>query len=115
MPRELTLLSTEPASPVHLILAAVEIDGDLVPRVLYDGWVTQLVDADDVAVISVELSRVIEDATDLERLTGLEALPLPFWLTEATAPWGRAGETGLAVMRALAGLVPGTLAVHEGG
>ena len=114
MPRELTLLSAEPATPVHLLLAAVEVDGDLVPRVLYDGWVTQLVDADDVAVLSLELSRVIEDASDLERLTGLEAPPVPCWLTEATAPWGRPGETGLAVMRAFAGLVPGTLAVHEG-
>ena len=112
MPRELTLVSAEPATGAHVLLAAVEVDGSLVPRLLYDGWVTQLVDGDDVAVVSVELSRFVEDATDLERLTGLRAPALPCWLTEATAPWGPAGEAGVAVVRELARLLDAALVVE---
>ena len=112
MPRELRLVSAEPATGAHVLLAAVEVDGSLVPRLLYDGWVTQLVDHDDVAVVSIEQSREIEDTTDLERLTGLRVPTGPCWLTEATAPWGPAGEVGIEVVRALARLLEAQLSVE---
>jgi hypothetical protein len=114
MPREISLVSTSPLTLEALVAAGVRVDGTLVPRTLFDGWLVQLVDVDDVAVLSVELSRRIEDAGDLERLTG----PLPttsaVWWTEATAPWGVRGESGVRIARALGEVLGARVLVHEG-
>ena len=88
MPRDISLVSTEPLTMPALVEAAVAVDGQLVPRVLFDGAAIQLVDSDDVAVITLELSRLIEDPYQVELIVGRLPLTGPVWWTEATAPWG---------------------------
>jgi hypothetical protein len=114
MPREIYLVSRDPMTLPELVEAAVAVDGTLVPRLLNEGAAIQLVDLDDVAVITLDSSRLIRDTTDLERITG----PLPaiteVWWTEATAPWGRAGEPGVAVARVLAERLGARISVEDG-
>ena len=114
MPREIVLASDQPVTAALLVQAAVQVDDTLVPRVLFAGWVTQLVDGDDVAVLSIELSRPLDDLYDVERLTGLAPEQDQIWWTEATAPWGPSGTTGVRVARALAELMLARIAVQEG-
>ena len=130
MPCEISLVSSSPVTLPVLVEAAVAVDGSLVPRRIFDGWATQLVDLHDVAVLTVELSRRIEDTFDIARLTRIAGLPdrlgLPgavveqarfaeeFWWTEATAPWGRAGEPGIRIARRLGELLSAQLLVEEG-
>ena len=119
MPRELTLVSTEPWTLPLLVPAAVRVDGTLAPRMLFDGWFTQLVDSADVAVLTVELSRCVDDPFDIERLTELPRggrLPTQaqVWWTEATAPWGPAGEPGVRIARNLAEVLGARLLVTDG-
>lgn len=102
MPREITFVSTEPLGFAALVDAGVEVDGSLVPRSVLEGWIIQLVDLDDRAVLSIEQSRQIDESYDVERMTGSQFFAQPLWWTEATAPWGRAGEKGVRIARALA-------------
>ena len=114
MPREISLVSVEPLTLTVLVEAAAQVDGTLVPRLLGHGAAIQLVDTDDLAVITVDTSRLVRDSYDVERVVG----PLPFdgdvWWTEATAPWGRAGEPGVAVARAAAQLLAAVIRVEDG-
>lgn len=114
MPREICLISDEPVTLPVLVEAGATVDGTLVPRALFDGWVIELVDVDDVAVLSIELSRPIEDAYDLARLTGRLTGAGAVWWTEATAPWGPRGEPGVRIARALADLLCARLILHDG-
>ena len=114
MPREISLVSTAPVTTALLVDAAVAVDGSLVPRLLHGGWATQLVDTADVAVLTIEQSRRFEDVSDLERLTGPLPTAGPLWWTEATAPWGLAGEPGVAIVRALGQLLGARLLVADG-
>jgi hypothetical protein len=114
MPREIYLVSTEPMTMAALVEAAVAVDGQLVPRVLFDGAAIQLVDVDDVAVITLELSRRIEDPYQLELLVGRLPLTGAVWWTEATAPWGRAGEAGVRVARELGDRLGARVSVEDG-
>ena len=114
MPREMYLVSTEPMTMPALIEAAATVDGQLVPRALFDGGAIQLVDTDDVAVITLELSRRIEDPYQLELLVGQLPLTGAVWWTEATAPWGPPGEAGVRVARALGERLGARVRVEEG-
>lgn len=115
MPREMSLTSGRPLDLPTLVEAGASIDGTLAPRTLFGGWAIQLVDASDVAVLTVELSRRLEDGWDLERLTGFPAPPhAELWFTEATAPWGPAGEPGVEVVRRLGELMDARVIVEEG-
>lgn len=114
MPREIYLVSREPLTLPVLLQACAEVDGRLVPRVLNEGVAMQLVDLDDIAVITLDTSRLLTETTDLERITG----PLPtsseVWWTEATAPWGRAGEPGVRIAQAIGRLLAARVQVEEG-
>jgi len=114
MPREIYLVSRDPMTLPVLVEAAVGVEGSLVPRLINGGAAIQLVDLADVAVLTLDTSRLIRDTVDLERITG----PLPtageVWWTEATAPWTPAGETGVAVARALASLLQARCTVEDG-
>ncbi|WP_375425308.1 hypothetical protein [uncultured Friedmanniella sp.] len=114
MPRELTLVSTGPVTTALLVEAAVGVDGALVPRLLFGGWATQLVDVHDVPVLTIELSRQAEDVSDLERLIGGLPSGGPLWWTEMTAPWGPAGGPGTAIAQALGVLLGARLVVADG-
>ena len=114
MPREISLVSPEPVTTAVLVEAAAGVDGALVPRLLFGGWAVQLVDTRDVAVLTIELSRLVEDPFDIERLTGPLAHPGPAWWTEATAPWGPAGEPGVRIAQALSELLGARLLVADG-
>lgn len=120
MPREMSLTSTRPLTLETLVAAGAAVDGSLVPRSLFEGWALQLVRAEPgepaVAVLTVELSRQIADRGDLERLTGPVPIPVgaEVWFTEATAPWGPAGETGVAIVRQLGALLGARVIVEDG-
>lgn len=114
MPREIYLVSREPMTLPELVEAAVEVDRSLVPRLLNEGAAIQLVDLDDVAVITLDSSRLIRDTADLERITGPLPATADVWWTEATAPWGRAGEPGVAIARALAARLGARIRVEDG-
>lgn len=113
MPREMYLVSTEPMTMPALVEAAVAVDGQLVPRALFDGAALQLVDTDDIAVITLELSRLIEDPFQLELIVGRLPLTGPVWWTEASAPWGPSGEAGVRVAQALGERLGARLLVEE--
>jgi hypothetical protein len=114
MPREIYLVSRDPLTLPVLLEASAQVDGILVPRLLNEGVALQLVDLDDVAVITLDNSRLLAESGDVERITG----PLPgsgeLWWTEATAPWGRAGESGVRIARAIGELLGGRVQVEEG-
>ena len=114
MPRDMFLVSTEPMTMPALVEAAVAVDGLLVPRVLFDGGAIQLVDTDDVAVITLELSRRIADPYQVELLVGRLPLTGSVWWTEATAPWGPAGEAGVRVGRELAERLGARITIEDG-
>lgn len=114
MPREIYLVSTEPVNLASLVEAGVDIDGRLVPRLLNRGVAIQLVDLDDVAVLTLDRSRLLSDAFDAERIVGALPATGELWWTDATAPWGRAGETGVRIARALAELIGARIRVEEG-
>lgn len=114
MPREIYLVSTEPMTMPALVEAAAAVDGQLVPRALWGGAAVQLVDAADVAVVTVELSRQIEVPYGVELLVGRLPLTGPVWWTEATAPWGPAGEPGVRILRVLGELMGARVQVEEG-
>ena len=102
MPREIALVSTEPVDLTDVLAAAVGVDYRLGPREILGGWVLQLVDRDDLAVLTVEQSRRLDQTRDVARILGGEVPPGAVWWTEASAPWGQAGEVGVRVARALA-------------
>lgn len=114
MPREIYLVSTEAMTLAALLDAAAPVDGSLVPRLLNEGAAIQLVDADDIAVLTLDSSRLVTEPTDLAALTGALPTSGPLWWTEATAPWGRAGEPGVWIARGLAELMGARIQVEEG-
>ena len=115
MPREMSLTSGRPLDLPTLVEAGSALDGTLAPRTLFGGWAIQLVDLADVAVLTVELSRQLSDGWDLEQLTGGPAPShAELWFTEATAPWGPAGEPGVQIMQRLGELMDGRVIVEEG-
>ena len=114
MPCEIAIVSTERLTLTDVLQAAASIDNQLVPRAVLGGWAVQLVDLDDVAVLTVEQSRLLDRTDDVARISGQVAPPGPAWWTEATAPWGRAGELGVRVARAIAERLRAQIRLGEG-
>jgi hypothetical protein len=120
MPRDIHLASPRPLRLADLVAAGAEVDETLAVRGLQHGSVIQLVDAGDIAILTVENSRQLIDAADAKRIAPNLAIPDAVslggevWWTEASAPWGTAGEAGVAVTEALARIMNGTLIVEDG-
>lgn len=114
MPREIAMISTARLTLADVLQAAANVDDQLVPRAVLGGWAVQLVDLDDVAVLTVEQSRQLDRTDDVARITGRPAAPGPAWWTEATAPWGRAGEPGVQIARAIAERLDAQFLLSEG-
>lgn len=120
MPREYRLLSVEPVDLRVVREAASRVDAALRPRLLFGGWAVQLVDHRDIAVLTVEASRLLDDIGQAEELiasgnaAGRATGSGPLWWTEASAPWGEYGETGARVARVIAESVQARLLAEEG-
>lgn len=115
MPREVYVVTSEPVTFEALVRAATEVDDTLALRGLYGGAALQLVGADDRAVLTCENSRRLDEAADARRVT--RGLTLPdgeVWWTEALAPWGAAGDPGVAVLVGVARRLGGQVKVEDG-
>ncbi|QGN34636.1 hypothetical protein [Microlunatus sp. Gsoil 973] len=123
MPREYRMMSTEPIDLGVVVRAADEVDPGLRPRLLFGGWAAQLVDRQGIAVLTVEASRRLDDRSQADQLLGPPAgdpIAEPaadaafVWWTEASAPWGVAGEPGSRLARIIAEAVGARLVAEEG-
>lgn len=120
MPREYRLLSVQPVDLQIVRDAASRVDEALRPRLLFGGWAVQLVDHRNIAVLTVEASRLLDDVGqaeeliasphDPDRATGAGRL----WWTEASAPWGVYGEPGARIARVIAESVQARMLAEEG-
>jgi hypothetical protein len=114
VPREIYVVSPRAMTLADLVEAAGEVDGSLALRVLDEGGSLQLVDADDVATLTIDQSREIHVATDVERLVG----PLPpgpaRWWTAAMTPWGPSGDQGAHVVDELSVLLGASVVATQG-
>jgi hypothetical protein len=116
MPRELYLITPSPVSIESLVAAAAVVDDQLGVRALYGGAALQLVDDADVAVLTIENSRLLADAVDAAALTsGLDLADRgEVWWTEAVVPWGSDGEAGVHIAAGIARVLAGQLRVEDG-
>ena len=115
MPRELYLATPAPVSIEALVAAAAVVDDQLGMRALYGGAALQLVDGADVAVLTVENSRLLQHAVDAAHLTaGLDLDAGDVWWTEAVTPWTAEGELGVEVAAGIARVLGGQLRVEDG-
>jgi hypothetical protein len=115
MPRELYLLTPIPVSIESLVVAAAPVDDQLRVRALFGGAALQLVDGADVAVLTIENSRLLQDPHDLRYLTsGLDLAGDEVWWTEAVTPWTADGEVGVEVVAGIARVLSGELRVEDG-
>lgn len=120
VPREYRLLSAEPVDLQVVRDAGARVDPSLRPRLLFGGWAVQLVDGRDVAVLTVEASRLLDDIGQAEELiasrygAGRPNGRAPLWWTEASAPWGEYGERGTRIARVIAESVQARLLAEEG-
>jgi hypothetical protein len=115
MPRELYLVTPTPVSIEALVAAAAVVDDQLGVRALYGGAALQLVDDSDIAVLTIENSRLLQDCLDAELVTsGLDLGGADVWWTEAVAPWGGAGEPGVQAAAGIARVLGGQLKVEDG-
>jgi hypothetical protein len=112
MPRELYLAA--PREMTFDDLAGVMLDIDPTLTVREFGPTRQLVDTDDVAVLTIDASRLIDDPGPVVAIMGPISLTGPVWWTEATAPWGPAGLLGIRLARELAWQLHADLHVVEG-
>ena len=120
VPREYRLLSAEPVDLQIVRDAAGRVDPALQPRLLFGGWAVQLVDQRNIAVLTVEASRLLDDIGQAEELiasrsgAGRATGRGPLWWTEASAPWGEYGEPGARIARVIAESVQARLLAEEG-
>ena len=115
MPRELYLVTPAPVNIESLVAAAAVVNDQLGVRALYGGAALQLVDDVDVAVLTIENSRLLEDPVDANLVTtALEFGAGEAWWTEAVTPWGPDGEAGVAVAAGVARVLGGQLRVEDG-
>jgi len=120
------MLSAEPADLTRVLDAAREVDPGLRPRLLFGGWAVQLLDDEDIAVLTVEASRRLDDVGQAEQLMqsdseagrpdrSLDGPPDgPLWWTEASAPWGPYGEPGARLARRIAASISARFVAEEG-
>jgi hypothetical protein len=115
MPRELYLVTPSPVSIEALVAAAAVVDDQLGVRALYGGAALQLVDDAEVAVLTIENSRLLQDPLDAAAVTSrLGFGGGEMWWTEAVAPWGSDGEPGVEVAAGIARVLGGQLRVEDG-
>jgi len=115
MPREIYVITPRSVTLEDLVAAGIAIDGSLGLRTLFEGAALQLVNADGVAVVTIDNSRLLEATDDAARVTrGLSIPPAGSWWTEAVAPWGSAGAAGVAVVERLALNLGGNFHIEEG-
>ena len=79
MPREYRMVSLEPVDLDAVVTAARDLDPGLRPRLLFDGWAVQLLGDQDVAVLTVEASRRLDDLQQAEQLVGPLPITGPVW------------------------------------
>ena len=115
MPRELYLVTPAPVSIEALVAAAAVVDDQLGVRALYGGAALQLVDDAEVAVLTIENSRLLQDPLDAASVAPrVELGDGEIWWTEAVAPWGSEGESGVEVAAGIARVLGGQLRVEDG-
>jgi len=115
MPRELYLLTPTPVSVESLVAAAAVVDDQLGVRALYGSAALQLVDHADVAVLTIENSRLLQDGIDAAAVTsGFDLGYGEMWWTEAVTPWGSDGQAGVQVAAGIARVLGGQLRVEDG-
>jgi hypothetical protein len=115
MPRELYLVTPAPVSIEALVAAAAVVDDQLGVRALYGGAALQLVDGADVAVLTIESSRLLQHPLDAAQVTaGLDLGTADVWWTEAVTPWGADGKPGVEVAAGIARVLGGQLRVEDG-
>ena len=115
MPRELYLVTPAPVNIESLVAAAAVVDDQLGVRALYGGAALQLVDDSEVAVLTIENSRLLQDPVDASLVTtGLQVGATEVWWTEAVTPWGSDGEAGVEVAAGIARVLGGQLRVEDG-
>ena len=115
MPREIYLVTPAPVSIESLVAAAAVVDDQLGVRALYGGAALQLVDDADLAVLTIENPRLLQDPLDASLVTtGLEFGAAEVWWTEAVTPWGSDGQAGVAVAAGIARVLGGQLRVEDG-
>jgi hypothetical protein len=115
MPRELYLVTPTPVNIESLVAAAAAVDDQLGVRALYGGAALQLVDDAEVAVLTIENSRLLENAVDASLVTtGLQFGAAEVWWTEAVSPWGSDGKAGVEVAAGIARVLGGQLRVEDG-
>ncbi|MBT1678094.1 hypothetical protein [Curtobacterium aurantiacum] len=113
MPREVILLCAEAPSSLALVEAGADIAPDLRVRTL-DRVVTEIVDDRGSAVLSVQEPERIDNAAEIARLAPWATLGAPVWWTEAWAPWGPAGDVGIAVVRSFAAAIDAQCSIADG-
>jgi hypothetical protein len=115
MPRDLYLVTPSPVSIEALVAAAAVVDDQLGVRALYGGAALQLVDDAEVAVLTIENSRLLQDPLDVAAVTfRLGFADVEMWWTEAVAPWGSEGEPGVEVAAGIARVLGGQIRVEDG-
>lgn len=115
MPREIYLLTEGAVTFEAVVRAAAEVDETLGLRQLYGGSALQLVGDEGRAVLTCWTSRRLADGSDVQRVTrGLDTLDGTVWWTEAQAPWGPAGDPGVAVAIGVAARLGGQIKVEDG-
>jgi hypothetical protein len=115
MPRELHLITPAPVSIEALVAAAAVVDDHLGVRALYGGAALQLVDGADVAVLTIENSRLLQHPHDAAQVTlGLDLGSDEVWWTEAVTPWGADGEPGVEVAAGITRVLGGQVRVEDG-
>lgn len=116
MPRDLLILTSTPPEVAQLITTAARIDGDLRLRTLDNRAVTELVNDDGIAVLSVGRPELMENPAEIERLVPevAESVTAPVWWLDAWAPWGVKGELGVQVALEFAAALGGHCIVDDG-
>jgi hypothetical protein len=115
MPRDLYLVTPTPVSIESLVAAAAVVDDQLGVRAVYGGAALQLVDLAEVAVLTIENSRLLQDTVDATWVTSdLQLGDGEVWWTEAIAPWGSDGEPSVEVAAGIARILSGQLRVEDG-
>jgi hypothetical protein len=115
MPREMYLVTPTPVSIESLVAGAAAVDDQLGVRALHGGAALQLVDLAEVAVLTIENSRLLQGTVYAACLTSdLQLGDDGVWWTEATAPWGSVGELGVEVAAGIARILGGQLRVEDG-
>lgn len=110
MPREFRIAAPAPLDLESIARAAASIDDSLAVRAIAHGQVIQLVDVTDETILSIQISRRVDDPLDVRRVSpGIATSAGPLHWVEAFAPWTSGGAQGARVVVELARLLGGSL------